>query len=230
MSDSPRRRQHPYGLRLLAVLFALVALSVAVPALAQVPDGHAPQTPQEAVHGEPPHGEAAHAAPHEGEHHEESTLSFLSRVANFLILAGGLVYLLRSPLGQYLANRSEQIRADLVNADAMRTTASAELQEIDARMKALPAEIAALKERGHAEVEAERQRIRTAAAAERERLLDHARREIGQQLQAAQRALKQEAADLAVGVARARVTREISDADRARLLDRYVAQVKTAHD
>lgn len=97
-------------------------------------------------------------------------------------------------------------------------------------MRALPAEVDALKARGTQEVAAEQQRIRAATAAERERLLEQARREIDQQLQGARRALKREVADLAVGIARLRVTHEITDQDRARLLDRYVAQVKVAHE
>lgn len=97
-------------------------------------------------------------------------------------------------------------------------------------MQALPAEVDALKARGRQEVEAEQQRIRAATAAERERLLEQARREIDQQLQGARRALKQEVADLAVGIARLRVTHEITDADRAHLLDRYVTQVKAVHE
>jgi F0F1-type ATP synthase membrane subunit b/b' len=79
-------------------------------------------------------------------------------------------------------------------------------------------------------VEAEQQRLTAATAAERERLLAQARREVDQQLQGARRALTQEAADLAVGIARLRIAHEITDEDRARLLDRYVAQVKTAHE
>lgn len=180
----------------------------------------------EAAHADPGHA----AAGHEGEHHEESLFSFLSRIVNFLILAGGLFYLLRSPLAGYLNTRAEQIKADLVQAGQTRESASAELKQIEERMRALPAEVEALKARGKQEVAAEQQRIHAAAAAERERLLDQARREVDQQLQGARRALKQEVAELAVGIARLRVTHEITDQDRARLLDRYVSQVKAAHE
>lgn len=192
------------------------------PADASHPQADAHATPADAGHGA--------AAAHEGEHHEESLFSFLSRIANFLLLAGGLYYLLRSPLATYLSSRADQIRSDLVQAAQTRERASTDLQEIEARMRALPAEVDALKARGTQEVAAEQQRIRAAAATERDRLLEQARREIDQQLQGARRALKREVADLAVGIARLRVTHEITDQDRARLLDRYVAQVKAAHE
>jgi F-type H+-transporting ATPase subunit b len=205
------------------------------------PQGHAEgqpaATPEHgaaapAEHPAPAHGEAAHgeAAGEHGGEHAESLVSFLSRIANFVILAGGLVYLLRSPIGKYLSARAEQIRLDLVNAADTRKAAAAELARIEARMKELPAEIEALKQRGLGEVQAEQVRIKETAATERERLLEQARREIDQQVAAARRTLKQDAADLVVGIARRQVEVEMTDADRGRLVDRYVAQVKTAHD
>lgn len=235
------------SVRVAAGLVLVVCLWASAPVEAQPADPHAAPAqaaqPAAADHAslDPAHAQAdAHAAPgdaghaaaagHEGEHHEESLFSFLSRIANFLMLAGGLYYLLRSPLATYLGSRAEQIKSDLVQAAQTRERASTDLQDIEARMRALPAEVDALKARGTQEVAAEQQRIRAATAAERERLLEQARREIDQQLQGARRALKREVADLAVGIARLRVTHEITDQDRARLLDRYVAQVKVAHE
>ena len=258
MMHLPHRSGFAAALRALAALplgAALVILLSAAPAAAQADPHAAPAAPaaSPATGGHQPPADAqapGHAAPaglpaadphapadaghaeaaHGDGHHEESLFSFLSRIANFLILAGGLFYLLRSPLGRFLAERAEQIKADLVEAARTRETASAELREIEARMQALPAEVDALKARGRQEVEAEQQRLRAATAAERERLLEQARREIDQQLQGARRALKQEVADLAVGIARLRVIHEITDDDRARLLERYVTQVKAAHE
>jgi F-type H+-transporting ATPase subunit b len=212
-------------------------------AAAQAPAGGQASSPSAPPHDEPAHAQAAAgdahapagadhgAAAHEAEaHHEESIWAFLSRIANFVILAGGLVYLLRSPLGKYLGERAEQIKLDLVHAADTRRAATEELSRIEARMKELPAEIDALKARGLTEVQAEQGRIKEAAAAERDRLLEQARREIDQQVAAARRTLKQDAADLVVGIARRRIEQEITEADRSRLVGRYVEQVKTVHD
>jgi F0F1-type ATP synthase membrane subunit b/b' len=96
-------------------------------------------------------------------------------------------------------------------------------------MKALPAELEALRARGRADVEAEAQRIREVAAAERERLLVQADRDIDQKVRAARRDLVEHAADLTIGLARTQIEREMTDADRTRLVDRYLAQV-TSHE
>jgi len=43
---------------------------------------------------------------------------------NFGLLAGTLVYFLRSPFAKYLADRGQQIRSDLVTAAEMKRTAA----------------------------------------------------------------------------------------------------------
>jgi F-type H+-transporting ATPase subunit b len=178
--------------------------------------------------GHEPAASASHAeAPHE-ESHEESIGKTVARLANFAILVGALVYLLRSPLAGYLSSRGTQIRGDLVNAAEMKQAAAAQIAEIDRKMKALPGELEALRAQGVQEIAAEEARIRAAAAAESDRLLEQARREIDLQVKVAERALVSHAADLAVGVATERIKQTINDEDRQRLVDRYVDQLGTA--
>jgi F-type H+-transporting ATPase subunit b len=175
-------------------------------------------------------GAGLSAAEPAGETHGESLWTLIARVANFLILAGGLYYLLRNPLGRYLQARSEQIRSDLAAAAETRREAAARLQQVEERLRVLPSEIAALEARGREEIAAEEARIARAAEAERQRLADQTRREIERQLVAARRALAEHAADLAVGVARARLARELTPEEQMRLIDRYVVQMRTRHD
>ncbi len=82
-----------------------------------------------------------------------------------------------------------QIRTDLVQAAEMKQSAAAQIEEIDRKMKALPAELEALRAQGAQEIAAEEERIRAAAAAERDRLLEQARRDIDLQVKIAEREL-----------------------------------------
>jgi F-type H+-transporting ATPase subunit b len=185
-----------------------------------------------AARAQPEHAspEATHAAGGEAAH-GESIWAFLARLANFAILAGGLYYLLRRPTTSYLDARSQQIRSDLEYAARTRGEASAHLREIGERLKALPGELAAMRSRGQEEVVAEEARIKRTAEAESERLMEQARREIDRQLQIARRDLTAHAADLAVAVARARLSRELTDpAAQARLVERYISQIEARHD
>ena len=150
----------------------------------------------------------------------------VARLVNFGLLVGSLWYLLRSPIGQYLERRGQQIRADLVHAAETKDAAAAQIAEIDRKMKALPAELEALRAQGAQEIAAEEERIRAAAAAERTRLLDQTRREINLQVKIAERELVAHAATLAVGVASERIKRTITDDDQQHLVDRYVQQLR----
>jgi F-type H+-transporting ATPase subunit b len=170
-------------------------------------------------------GEAAHGG--EGEAaHAESIWAVIGRLFNFALLAGGLVYFLRSPLMAYLDDRRVQVRKALTRAAELKAEAGAEMSAIDAKLSALPGELEALKRRGAEEIAAEEARIRAQAEAERQRLLDRAKREIATELRVAERDLKKRAGELAVSVATERVKAAITDADQARLVDRYVAQVR----
>jgi F0F1-type ATP synthase membrane subunit b/b' len=57
-------------------------------------------------------------------------------------------------------------------------------------------------------------------------MLEQARREIDLQVRLAQRTLRRRAGELAVSLATDRVRRAINEADQARLVDRYLAQVQ----
>ena len=195
------------------------------------PVAFAQEHAQPAADAHAPAGEHAAAAEHgaEGAEHggEHGMLAgLLWPTANFLVLLFVLNKFLRQPLTDYLASRSTQIRKDLVEAAELNTTATQQLADIDRKMKALPGELEALKTRGAEEIVAEEERIASAAAADRARLLTQTRREIEVRLQTAQRELSDHAASLALDLARTRLKGEMTSADHARLVERYVQQVK----
>ena len=221
--------------KLATAFLAASLLTFAVPALAQEhapakpADTHAPATPGNAAaagdHAQP---QGEHAA--EGEHHDESIggmiLAMGWPVANFIIFIGVLYYYLNQPLKDYLAGRSATIRKDLVEAAELRSTATAQLATIEQKLQALPGELDKLRTRGAEDIKAEEQRIAAAAAADRERLLDQTRREIDLQVRLAKKEILEHAADLSVQLATERIKHEVTPEDQARLVDRYLDQVK----
>jgi len=205
----------------LVVVIAIVFGSGAV--MAQTADQHAPAATEQ----HQPAAGAEHAnadAEHGGEHGGLSGL--LWPVANFVVLVLLLNKFLKAPIAEYLAGRSAQIRKDLVDAAALNAAATAQLADVDRKLKALPGELDALQKRGVDEIAAEEERIANAAAADRARLLMQTRREIDVRLQAAQRELSDHAAALALQMAQRTLEQDMTSADHARLVDRYVQQVK----
>jgi F-type H+-transporting ATPase subunit b len=228
MSPDPATRRL---VRALVAMTAVLWLSVAAPAAslaagqpAQPPAGEARSAAPAEQHGQEAaagHGEAEGAAGH-----AESPWAVVARLFNFALLGGALFYLLRSPLMGYLAQRGIQVRSELTKAAALRKEASAHIAQVEAKMKAMPGEIEALKRRGAEEIAAEEARISSLADAERRRLLEQAKRDVETALHLAERELKKRAGELAVDVATARVKRTITDRDHARLIDQYVSQVR----
>lgn len=169
-----------------------------------------------------------------GQAHEAAAHSFSDMlvalawpVANFVIFCGVLYYFLNGPLRDHFTSRRTTIRKDLVEAAELKASATAQLGAIEQKLQALPRELDALRSRGTAEIAAEEQRIAAAAAADRERLLDQTRREIDLQVRLAKRQILEHAADLSVQLATDRLKTEITPEDQARLVDRYLDQVKT---
>jgi F-type H+-transporting ATPase subunit b len=150
----------------------------------------------------------------------------IAKAFNFAILVGVLVYFLKTPIAAYLTGRISKVREDLIAARQTRETAARQLAEIDAKLKALPLELEALKQRGAEDIVAERARIEEAAEAERQRLLEHTRREIEMRLRIARRELLELTADRAITVARERIAHAITPDDEARLVDRYASQLQ----
>ena len=179
--------------------------------------------------GHEPTAQAEHAE--EGEHAAEHSIGDMILglgwpIANFVIFVGVLYYFFNQPLKDYLANRHSTIRKDLVEAADLRSTATAQLQQIEQKLQALPGEISALRTRGAEEIKAEEQRIAAQATADRERLLEQTRREIDLQVRLAKKEILEHAADLSVQLATDRIKKEVTPADQDRLLDRYLQQVK----
>jgi F-type H+-transporting ATPase subunit b len=205
-----------------ALLVAAVAIAAPARALAQEP-----AQPKAAAH-ETEAGKQVSGEKGEEDAHDAGWMPTIAKAVNFAILAGVLVYFLRAPLTAYLNGRIGKVREDLVTASQTRETAQRQLAEIDAKLKALPAELEALKQRGAEDLVAERARIEQAAEAERQRLLDHTRREIDMRLRVAKRDLLELTANLAVGIASDRIKRSITPEDQARMVDRYAAQLTDA--
>jgi F-type H+-transporting ATPase subunit b len=239
-----RRTRQPCAARRRGQALRQLALGVALAALmwgaGLAPARFAP--PLEAsMQQPPPAGE--HASPAAAEGHEGSPATeghgaqeaeadnglwmMLGKIVNSALLVATLVYFLRPPVRQYLADRTAQVRQDLVTAAGMRAAAGAELEKLERRLAELPGDIEALRQRGAHELADEEARIRQTTDVLRDRLVGQTRREIDLQAMMAERELLERTADIAVRVAAERIRRDVTDRDQLRLIDRYVEQVRT---
>ncbi len=120
---------------------------------------------------------------------------------NFLVLAGGLGYLIKKHGGPYFAQRSEQIRKGMDDAERARAEADAKVAEVDRRLANLKSEIEALKRNAQQEADAEAQRVRREADAEMAKIQTHLADEIASASKAARLDLRRYSAGLALSLA-----------------------------
>jgi F0F1-type ATP synthase membrane subunit b/b' len=143
----------------------------------------------------------------------------IAKIFNFALLAAGVYFFgKKMGVGEYLATRSATIRKDLVDAKELRAEAEQQLNGVRAKLAALPAELSALKQRGSEELAAEKVRLADATASERARVQEQTRREIELASRLARRDLMAHSVDLSMKLARARIERDITAEDQARLV------------
>jgi F-type H+-transporting ATPase subunit b len=148
-----------------------------------------------------------------------SGAEFIGQVLNFVILFGGLTYLLRKPIVKMLEERAALVRTTLEEAEKSSRDAETRLKSIEERAAGLRAELEAIKAKGRAEGETEKDRIMEAARREAERLKSLSQQEIEARVRAGFRELREYAADKALALALERLRSELTPEVHARLVD-----------
>jgi len=142
---------------------------------------------------------------------------------NFLLLAGGLGYLIKKHGGPYFAQRSLEIRKGMADAEAARAASDAKVAEVDRRLASLHTEIEALRRSAQQEAEADAQRVRREAAAEMAKIQSHAGEEIAAAGKSATLELRRYSSDLALALAERKIAARMSPTIQDRLVGSFVA-------
>ena len=77
----------------------------------------------------------------EEEEHSSGLINFLGKTVNFIILFGGLTYLLYKPIRRFLEKRAQDIKLSLKEAEDSRKDAEQKLKGIETRLAGLEREI-----------------------------------------------------------------------------------------
>ena len=147
------------------------------------------------------------------------------QLANLVAFLGVLVYFVARPLAQAFARRQQAVEERIVEARKKREEAARLESEIHERMARLDRDLAEVRARGLAEGESARAALIRKADEEVERVRREAGQEIARSLAFAKEELRRAAADLTSSAALARLSSEITEDDRRRLLDEAVAEL-----
>lgn len=145
------------------------------------------------------------------------------RILNFLLVFGGLAYLLRRFGRQFFTRRSERIAQAIAEASRLRQAAEAELRAIEEKLNGLEAEIAELRSQAQREAAREAERIRELTRKEAEKIRRAAQAEIAAAERAAELELKAFAARIAVERAEAILRKQMNPEAQAKLFHSFVS-------
>lgn len=148
--------------------------------------------------------------------------------ANFILLAGGLGYLIGKNAGPAFDARGRRIRKDMVEAEEAKKDADARAAAVERRLARLSEEIAALREEAKHEEEAEHARFDRQIAAEVAKIEAHAEQEIEAAGKAARMELKRYAAELALVLAEQKLRGNISPEVEDRLVRGFVRNIESS--
>lgn len=147
---------------------------------------------------------------------------------NFGLLLAVLIYLTRKPIQAFFAERRRSVHDELERAGELQRQAEERHAKWQRRLVDLERELEEIRRLGRERAEAERENILADARAGAARIERTARTAIEQELRRARETLRDEASDLAVELAAGLLRERVTDADRDRLVDEFIARVERA--
>jgi F-type H+-transporting ATPase subunit b len=216
---------------LLFFAFSIFAIAQTAPAAEKSPTSGSvaqPEHSQTAEAGDAKQSEAPEAEKDEEAQFKESgSVKWLGKkigldpiqtywaswILNFLVIAGLIVFALKTNLPGLFRERTAAIQKGMEEARRASAESAARLTDIESRLARLDTDIAEMRSKAEQDAAAEDERLRAATEEEKRKIIQNAEQEIAAAANAARRELKQFAAELAISLAEKKIS--VSDsADR----------------
>ena len=139
-----------------------------------------------------------------------------------------MAYFGRGPIGEFFATRRSDIQKDLSEAADLLSQAERRNADLQRRLGDLSSELEEISESTTRRAEEESERILAEARATAERIRNDAHTAVDQELRRAKSELRDEAATIALELAAEKLSNNVSDADRERLMDEFITRVEPA--
>jgi F-type H+-transporting ATPase subunit b len=145
---------------------------------------------------------------------------------NFAVFLGGLIFLLRKPLREFLTQRRNTLKDSLDEAARLHAEAEARLRELEEKLRNLDAEREKILANYREEGELEKARLAEAAKRTAEALWREQKLLLDQDLRELRRELRRRAVDSAMARAEQILREELTAQDQLRLADEYIENLK----
>ena len=156
----------------------------------------------------------------------ESTTGLIFRWLNFVIVFGGVAYLIAKHGGAFFRGNAKEIAANIVEATAAKAEADRELREVETKIARLDPDVAEMREEARRNWAAESERLRSSGLAEIEKINQAAHEELAASERAAQQQVREIAASMAVERAAALVSSMMNTEIRARMFQSFLSELE----
>jgi F0F1-type ATP synthase membrane subunit b/b' len=155
----------------------------------------------------------------------ESSTGLIFRWLNFVLVFGGIAYLLAKHGGAFFSSNAKAIAASIHEATAAKAEADRVLSEVDAKIARLDQEIAEMREAARRNSDAESERLRVSGLAEIEKINQAARAELAASGRVAQQQLREITASMAIEQAGKLIDSRMNNEVRARLFHSFLGEL-----
>jgi F-type H+-transporting ATPase subunit b len=164
------------------------------------------------------------------EAHGSPLTDILGKTVNFIILFGGLGFLLAKPVRRFLEEAGLAVEKTIQKTERARKEAEQKLEALKERMSRLESDALKIRDAGREAGQRDSERLLAQARQEVERVKSLAELEIKAHSQAVQSELKEYAAGLAVSLAETNIKRRMTPQIHARLIDGSIRQLDRLYE
>ena len=166
-----------------------------------------------------------------GEGENEAGGSFFAgMVVNFLLLFGGLGFLLYKPMRAFLEKKKDEARRSLEEAESSRKDAEDRYKESMHRTEGLAAEITSMKTEAEAQGNLEKAKIKKQAEEEAARVMRLVKQEIDVYAQTGIREVRAYVAERATSLAREKIRKKLVPEGHSLLVDRSIERLSKLNE
>jgi F0F1-type ATP synthase membrane subunit b/b' len=155
----------------------------------------------------------------------DSPTGLIFRWLNFVLVFGGIAYLIGKYGGAFFSGNAKEIAASIVQASAAKAEADRELHQAVLKVEHLDQDVADMRAEARRNWDAEAERLAASGKAEIEKIAHAAQEELAASERAAQQEVREMAASLAVERAAALVRSKMNAEVRARMFQSFIGEL-----
>jgi len=166
----------------------------------------------------------------EEEHHDGNSMAFVGKIVNFLVLFGGLGFLMYKPVLKFLDARGREIEHNMKETADNRRAAEGRLNDARRRKDELTREISSIRDEAESQGGREKERILAETESEAQRLKNQATQDIETLSRYGVSELRAFAAALATRRAGQRIRERLTPDDHSRLIDQSIERLEKLYE